>query len=90
VIDYYTEKWRHCPKEYKLSLKKKSVSDSDKVMTVIRKTKTQAIRFLNKNSKKICFNKRKLNELPNFILKLDDIEKILFCLITISCQRKLN
>jgi hypothetical protein len=58
-----------------MNFKKKSVSDSDKVMAVIRKTKTQAIRFLNNNSKKICFNKRKLNELPNFILKLDDIEK---------------
>ena len=44
-------------------------------MATIRKTKSQQIRFMIKNSKKICFNKRKLNELPNFILKLDDIEK---------------
>ena len=74
VIDYYVETWKNTPKEYNNSVetsRKKNLNNRK----AIRKTKPQPIYFTLKNSLKINYNKRKLNELPNFIFKLEDNQK---------------
>ncbi len=79
VIDYFIETWKKKAKECTHSdfIKKKLVPRSDKCL---RKTKPQPITYTLSlpqkfTTSKILYNKRKLNELPNFILKLDDNQK---------------
>lgn len=74
IIDYFTEKWNKTPKPF---------AHTDYVKTkfnllraeseVIRKTKPQNIKFIDDEGN-INYNHRKLNELPFFILKLNNLK----------------
>lgn len=92
VIDYYIETWNKKPKEFTYSehLRKKLGIKTDKL---VRNTKPQPILYIGNDdtnnfeneqinipaTTRLLYNKRKLYELPNFLLKLEDnYKKLLY------------
>lgn len=88
IIDYFTEKWREQAKQYKWL--------DNETKYAIRYTKSQELKV--KFEKSIVYNKRKLNELLNMILLLNDYEFKIDCLIEyiyfnyefMHCKAELN
>ncbi|RMZ94530.1 NACHT and WD repeat domain-containing 2-like, partial [Brachionus plicatilis] len=70
VIDFFNETWKNKPKPYKYNeylAKKFGLKDRKSKET--RETGIQATMFVDQNGT-IRYNKRKINELPDFISKL--------------------
>ena len=69
-MDFFNEKWKHKPKPYrynKFVASKKNLKTQD--AEEIRDTSTQPTSFIDAEGN-LKFNKRKLVELPRFILQL--------------------
>lgn len=73
IIDYFTEKWRHTPKpyEYNKYLQQKLKLESNTALE-IRNTGLQPTLFVDiVSGGQVRFNKRKINQLPGFIMNLE-------------------
>ncbi|CAF1234877.1 unnamed protein product [Adineta steineri] len=73
MVDLYTEKWSGKAKPFKIDSKslinKYNLHESNGEIQANRLISSQPIQFIDGNGQ-IQFNKRKLNELPNFLSKL--------------------
>jgi hypothetical protein len=74
IIDYFTEKWNQTPKPFvHTEYVKNKLGLAHAESQAIRKTKPQNIKFSDDEGN-INYNHRKLNELPFFILKLNNLK----------------
>ncbi len=81
VIDYYIEKWTSTPKPFKHTEYVQQKLGLDKPEAeAIRQTKPQNIKSIDTEGN-TSYNLRKLNELPHFILKLNNLNKKIHNLI---------
>ena len=73
VVDFYKETWKNKNKPMKINnphlLNKYQLNDTDGEIQANRLTTSQPIEFIDANGR-TQFNKRKLNELPQFVSQL--------------------